>query len=82
MFLGHPVVARFFRRLTLLWAFVQLANAAIAVTLLLSEPVRTYAWARPTVSLSVTAAAIAISAFWFHASMRREGIKVNYAGAV
>jgi hypothetical protein len=80
-FLAHPGVRRFFSRLTLLWVFVQLINVAITVTLLVSQPVRTYVWTRSLISVVVTGGAIAVSTWWFKRSMRRNGITVVYATA-
>jgi Protein of unknown function (DUF3159) len=79
-FLSHPPVRRFFNRVTLLWAGVQLANAAITIVLLVSQPVTTYLWTRSVVSVVVTAAAIAVSVVWFKRSMRRHGVTVVHAG--
>jgi len=77
-FLAHPGVRRFFSRLTLLWVFVQLMNVAITITLLVSQPVRTYVWTRSVISVFVTGGAIAASTLWFKRSMRRHGITVVY----
>jgi hypothetical protein len=79
-FLSHPAVHRFFNRVTLLWAGVQLANAAITIVLLVSQPVTTFLWTRSVVSAMVTAMAIAVSVVWFKRSMRRHGVIVAYAG--
>ncbi|HZQ58335.1 MAG TPA: VC0807 family protein [Acidimicrobiales bacterium] len=78
-FLAHPGVRRFFSRLTLLWVFVQLMNVAITITLLVSQPVRTYVWTRSVISVFVTGSAIAVSTWWFKRSMRHHGITVVYA---
>jgi uncharacterized membrane protein len=78
-FLSHPPVRRFFNRITLLWAGVQLANAAITIVLLVSQPVTTYLWTRSVISVVVTAGAIAVSVVWFKRSMRRHGVTVVHA---
>jgi uncharacterized membrane protein len=75
-FVDHPGVRRFFNRITLLWAGVQLANATITVILLISQPVRTYVWTRSVLSMAMTGAAIGVSVLWFQRSMRRQGIAV------
>jgi hypothetical protein len=79
-FLSHPPVRRFFNRVTLLWAGVQLANAAITIVLLVSQPVTTFLWTRSVMSTTVTAAAIAVSVVWFKRSMRHHGVTVAHAG--
>ena len=77
-FLSHPQVHRFFNRVTLLWAGVQLANAAITIVLLVSQPVTTFLWMRPVVTAVVTAGAIAASVVWFKRSMHRLGVTVSH----
>jgi len=78
-FTAHPGVRRFFNRLTLLWVLVQLGNAAITITLLLSMSVRTYVVTRTLISLVVTGGAIGFSTLWFRRSMRHHGVTVSYA---
>lgn len=80
-FLSDPGVRRFFTHITLLWAFVQLANAAITIVLLLSQPVATYVVTRAAVSVVVTGGAVAVSTWWFRRSMHREGIEVVWRSA-
>ena len=74
--LALPVVRRYFFRLTVLWAGVQLASAGLTITLLMSQPVGTYVWAKQVTSLGLTGTAIAVSVLWFKQSMRRNGIMV------
>jgi intracellular septation protein A len=78
-FFSHPGVRQYFSRLTILWAFVQLANAAITIALLLSQPVATYVWARSAVSITVTGAAIVVSTLWFRRAMRSHDIEVIWS---
>jgi hypothetical protein len=80
-FLAHPPVQKFFSRLTLLWGGVQLANAAVTIGLLFSQPVHTYVWAKSLASLVLTGAAIGVSTVWFKRSMRRHGIRVVHVAA-
>jgi hypothetical protein len=70
-------VRRFFRQISLLWAFAQAANAGITVWLLFSQSLGTFVLLRTVVSASVTIAAIAASALWFKRSMGRHGIVVH-----
>ena len=74
--LALPVVRRYFFRLTVLWAGGQLASAGLTITLLMSQPVGTYVWAKQVTSLGLTGTAIAVSVLWFKQSMRRNGIMV------
>jgi hypothetical protein len=75
-FLVHPGVRHYFSRLTLLWAAVQLANAAITLTLLISQSTATFVWARSATTWVVTGSAILVSTVWFVRSMQRHNIEV------
>lgn len=80
--LSRPPVRRFFARITLLWAFVQLANAALGVWLLVTQPVATYVLAKATTSWVLTGVAIIASILHFKRSMHRHGIAVDWAGSL
>lgn len=71
---GH--VRRFFVQISLLWAFMQFANASVALWLLVSQSLTTFVVAKTLVSWLSTITAIALSTIWFHRSMRRNGIRV------
>jgi hypothetical protein len=71
---AHPVVRRLFVRITVLWAFVLLVNAAITLTLLLTQPIETFLLARTLSVFVLTVGAIAVSTAWFRRSMRRHGL--------
>jgi hypothetical protein len=73
-------VRRFFRQISLLWAFVQTANAGITIWLLFSQSLSTFVLLRTVVSASVTITAIVASALWFKRSMARNGIEVRLPG--
>jgi hypothetical protein len=81
-FLGSPPVRRFFARITVLWAFVQLTNAAFSIWLLVTQPVGTYVIARTTASWLLTGAAVVLSTLHFKQSMRRHGIAVHWGNRV
>jgi hypothetical protein len=74
---GNQHVRRFFRRVSLLWAAAQAANAAITIWLLFSQSVSTFVVLRSVVSAGVTVSAIAISTLWFYRSMSRHGITIR-----
>jgi hypothetical protein len=69
-------VRRFFRQISLLWAFAQAANAGVTIWLLFSQSIGTFVILRSVVSLCVTCSAILASSLWFRASMARNGIDV------
>jgi len=70
-------VRRFFRQVSLLWAFTHSLNAAITIWLLVTQSVGTFVIGKTVVSFTSTAVAIAASALWFRASMARNGILVR-----
>ena len=77
-FIGSPPVRRFFARITVLWAFVQLTNAALSVWLLITQPVGTYVLARSVTSWGLTIAAVGLSTLYFKLSMRNHGIAIHW----
>lgn len=77
-FMASPPVRRFFARITVLWAFVQLSNAAFSIWLLATQPVQTYVVARTAASWVLTGGAIVASTLYFKHSMRRHGVTVHW----
>ena len=77
-FVGSPPVRRFFARITVLWAFVQLTNAGLSIWLLLTQPVGTYVVAKATASWLLTGGAIVLSTLYFKRSMRNHGIAIHW----
>lgn len=77
-FIGSPPVRRFFARITVLWAFVQLTNAALSVWLLITQPVGTYVLAKSVTSWGLTIAAVGLSTLYFKLSMRNHGIAIRW----
>ena len=80
-FLENVHVRRFFLQITLLWAFTQLAGAAITLWLLLNQSVERFVVAKSVVSFSLTLGAIGLSVLWFRRSMDRHGIPVRWRPA-
>ncbi len=79
-FVAQPFVRRLFVRITLLWAFVLLANAAIATWLLVSQPLRGFLVTKTSVSGVLMAAAVAVSTLWFRRSVRRHAPATTSGG--
>lgn len=71
---SHPVARRLFVRISLLWAFVLLANAAITMVLLVTEPLTTFVVARSLVAFVLMGGAVAGSSVWFRHALRRHGL--------
>lgn len=80
-FMGSAPVRRFFARITVLWALVQLANAAFSIWLLLTQPVGTYYVAKTAGSWLLTGGAVAASTLYFKWSMQRHGITIHWRSA-
>jgi hypothetical protein len=77
--LARPRVQRFFIRISLLWATVLLLNAGIVLWLLLSSSLHAFVLERSAVTYGLTALAIYLSVTRFVATMRRDGITVDWA---
>jgi hypothetical protein len=69
--LGRRCVQRVFARITLLWAFVNLANAGVTVWLLLSRPIADYLALKTVASAMFLLGGVALSSLWFRATLRR-----------
>ncbi len=78
----HPVARRLFLRITLLWAFVLLGNAAVTMWLLLTEPIHVFVLAKTAATGVLTIAAVIVSSVWFRTSMRRHGLLAGASPAV
>jgi hypothetical protein len=76
-----PTIRRVFARITLLWAFVLLANAAITLSLLLTQPLEAFLLAKTLATVVLTGAAVAVSTSWFRRSMRRRERAAEAAAA-
>lgn len=72
--LAHPPVRRFFVRITILWALVQLTNAGATIWLLMTQSVGAYMLSKAAVSWGLTIIGITVSTVHFKRSMRRHGI--------
>jgi hypothetical protein len=67
-----------FRRLTLLWAAVFVVHAGIGIWMLYTESLQVYVAARTGVAIGVKALAVAASVLVFRASMRRQGVRIEF----
>ena len=72
-------VRQFFRRVSLLWAFIQTINVAVTLWLLFTQSIGTYVLAKTAASSVLTMSAIIFSTLWFRRSMARHGIHVTFA---
>ncbi|GHH67318.1 hypothetical protein GCM10017673_14120 [Streptosporangium violaceochromogenes] len=69
--LRHERVRRFFARITLLWAFVLLANSSVSIWLLLHQSIGTYLLVRTSVVALISGVAAVISVHAFRRVLRR-----------
>src|SRR6266513_562087 len=71
-----PGVQRVFIRITLLWAFVNLANAVVSITLLMSQPVGTFVAVKTVGGMLLVGMAVGMSTVWFKQALRNHNISV------
>ncbi len=69
--LKHERVRRFFARITLLWAFVLLANSSVSIWLLLHQSIGTYLLVRTSVVAMISGLAAAVSVYAFRRVLHR-----------
>src|SRR5881227_624093 len=74
-----PGVQPVFIRITLLWAFVNLANAVVSITLLLSQDVGTFVALKTAGGMLLVGAAVGMSTIWFKQALRNHNISVVVA---
>ena len=75
----RPCVRQFFLRVSLLWTFVFLVNAAIGLWLLLSASVGSFVLLKTAVTMLAIGAAIVVSTLWFRRTLRGAGIAVRWS---
>jgi hypothetical protein len=68
----RPAVTELFAGLTVLWAAAQLLTAAATLTLLLSLDTTLFVVLKPVVTLSISAAAVAVTIWWALRTAHRE----------
>jgi intracellular septation protein A len=74
---GHPRIKRFFKRVSLLWAFVFLVNGATTLVVLATQTVGNYLMVSTAGSYSMVALGIGLSLWWFRRSLAGEGIRLR-----
>jgi intracellular septation protein A len=76
--LDRRAVRRFFIRITVLWALVNITNGMTALWALLETSLGNLLLVRTVGSLAVVAAAIYVSYVWFRRSLRVEGLTLRW----
>ena len=72
-------VQKVFVRITLLWALVNLVNAALTIGLLVSQPVGVFVAAKTGATMLVVITGIVFSTIWFKQALRHHGVAFGTA---
>jgi intracellular septation protein A len=72
-------VHRFFQHVSIMWAAVGLANAALTLWLLVILSTGAFVIAQVALSVGVTVVAVGVSFLWFRQSLNRHGLVVRVA---
>jgi hypothetical protein len=75
----HPLVERFFVRLSLCWAFTSLVNASITVWLLLTQSTTTFVVVKSVLGPITGVVTIGTMVAWFWFSLSRSGTRIVWA---
>lgn len=76
---AHPLVERFFVRLSLFWACTSLVNASITVWLLMSQSTTTFVVVKSVLGPITAAVTIGTMFVWFWCLLARTGTRVVWA---
>ena len=71
-----PAIKAVFVRITLLWAFVNLANAVISIVLLMHTDIGSFVAAKTVMGWILVGGAIGASTSWFKAALRNHNVSV------
>jgi hypothetical protein len=77
---GLHRVKRLFRRLTIMWAAVNLLNAGVTCWLLLTQSVAVFVAVKPLSAMAVTWSAVAVTVMWSLRVARQEGLHAGPTG--
>ena len=74
---GHHRLRDFFRRVSLLWAFVFCANGAVTIWMLVRVPVTEFLFLSFGSSTGLIIVGVALSLWWFRRSLQRAGMRLR-----
>lgn len=77
-FAERPCIRRFFTQITVLWALLLVAHAALGVWLLFTLSVESYVLVKTILNGVVKGGAILASIWWFRRVLRSRGIAIAY----
>ena len=75
---AHPTLQRFFRQVTLWWAFTSAVNFGITLWLLLSRSPTTFVVVKSFLGPATTTVTFAVAFVWFRRLMARAGTRVVF----
>lgn len=75
--ISHQRLGAFFRRVSLLWAFVFCANGAVTIWMLVSVPLTRFLFLSFSSSTGLIVIAAALSLLWFRRSLRGAGMQLR-----
>ena len=78
--LTRPRVRRLFRRLTIMWAGVNLLNAGVTLWLLLTQSTAMFVAVKPIAAMVVTWSAVGITVMWSFRVAHHEGLRTRRTG--
>lgn len=78
---AHPLMRRFFLRLSVLWALTSMINAAITVWLLLTQSTTTFVLAKAVLGPATGVFTIGTMFLWFRLDLRRSGTPLVWTRA-
>jgi hypothetical protein len=73
-FSAHPAIRRFFVRVSILWGGIQLANAAIGLWLLVSQPISVYLVTKTAATSLIMGIALLGCVVWFRRILTSHGL--------
>lgn len=76
---SHPLLQRFFRHVSLWWAFTSMVNFSITLWLLLSHSPTTFVLVKSFLGPVTTTVTLGVAFIWFRALMARSGTAVVFA---
>lgn len=76
---SHPLVRRFFVRLSLLWAVTSLINATITIWLLLTQSTTTFVLVKSFLGPATATVTIGVGMIWLYFNLRGSGTRLVWA---
>jgi hypothetical protein len=78
---SHPALQRFFRQVSLWWAFTSMINFSITLWLLLSQSPTTFVLVKSFLGPATTTVTLSVAFVWFRSLLGRTGTRLVFARA-